>query len=467
MAERLKDRTSTLKKNDLLTLTVENYSGEGLGIARYQGQVIFVHRGIRGETALCRIEKVTKHLAYARAVSCTEVSPHRVESDCPYYGRCGGCDYRHMDYEEELYAKREKVQNAIRRLGGSDVELEAIYGAEETDAYRNKVQYPVSKDGAVGFFHARSHSVTDIERCRLESSDANAAAEALRIYMKRYQVSGYDELTHTGLIRHLYVRSNKAGECLICILANAEKLPHEKELVDIMRGACPDAVGIVLGVNREKTNVILGQSYRTLWGSDRISDELCGFRFSLSVPSFYQVNRRQAEVLYEKAVEYASLTGEETVLDLYCGVGTVTSVMAAKAKRAIGAEIVPEAIEDAKENAKQNGLHNIEFFCGDAADIAAKLSAEGLHPDVISVDPPRKGLAPEVIGHIAVMAPERVVYISCDPATLGRDIKLFAAQGYTLTRAAAVDLFPRTQHVETVVLMSRKKYSYEKMFRAK
>ena len=455
MAQRLKDRGTALKKNDILTLTVESYNGEGLGVARYEGQVIFVHRGIRGETALCRIEKVTKHLAYARVVSCETPSPCRQESDCPYYGRCGGCDYRHMEYAEELYAKREKVQNAIRRLGGSDVELEAMYGAEETDGYRNKVQYPVAKDGAVGFFRARSHTVTDIACCRLETAAANAAAEALRAYMREYRVSGYDEGSHTGLIRHLYVRSNKAGECLICLLVNGEALPHENELVDIMRKFCPSAVGIVLGVNRERTNVILGAHYRTLWGSDCIGDELCGFHFSLSVPSFYQVNRRQAEVLYKKAVEYADLTGEETVLDLYCGVGTVTSVMAAKAKRAIGAEIVSEAIEDAKENARQNGLHNVEFFCGDAADIAEKLAAEALQPDVISVDPPRKGLAPELIGHIAAMAPRRVVYISCDPATLGRDIKLFADRGYTLTRAAAVDLFPRTQHVETVVLLSQ------------
>ena len=446
---------SPLRKNDTVTLCVEGYTAEGLGLARYEGQVVFVHRGIRGEKALCRIEKVGKSLAYARVVSAEEPSPHRVEPDCPYYGKCGGCDYRHMDYEEELYAKREKVQTALKRLGGCEVEVEPVSAAAETERYRNKVQFPVSPDGKVGFYRARTHEVTDIRTCRLQTEAAERAAEALRCYREKYAVSGYDEVRHSGLLRHLFVRTDREGRSLICVVANAETLPHEEELVRMMRENCPQAVGVLLCTNREKTNVVLGERYRTLWGEDSLRDSLSGFCFRLSVPSFFQVNREQAEVLYEKAVSFADLTGRETVLDLYCGVGTVTSVLARHCARVIGAEVVPEAVEDAWENARQNGIRNAEFFCGDAGEVAAKLAAEGLRPDVVTVDPPRKGLAPEVVEEIASMAPQRVVYISCDPATLGRDVGRFRAAGYECTRAAAVDMFPRTSHVETVVLLSK------------
>ena len=246
-----------------------------------------------------------------------------------------------------------------------------------------------------------------------------------------------------------------AGECLICLLVNGERLPRETELTELLRRSVPGVVGVVLGINTRPGNAILGDRYRTLWGADTITDTLCGLTFRLSVPSFYQVNHDQAERLYEKALEFADLTGTETVLDLYCGAGTITEVMARRAKEAVGAEIVPEAIEDAKENARRNGLDNVRFFCGDASAVAADFAARGMHPDVICVDPPRKGLAPEVVDAVVAMAPERVVYVSCDPATLGRDVRRFADHGYRAVRAAAVDLFPRTAHVESVVLMSR------------
>ncbi|MGM9618297.1 MAG: 23S rRNA (uracil(1939)-C(5))-methyltransferase RlmD [Oscillospiraceae bacterium] len=446
---------SELRKNDIVTLTVEDYTGEGLGVARLEGRVIFVRRGVRGETCEARVEKVLKNTAYAKVVSVAEPSPHRREPDCPYYGRCGGCDYRHMDYAEELFAKKRKVQSALTRLGGSDVEVEEILAAASPTRYRNKAQYPISKDGAVGFYRAHSHDVTDIPACLLQTPQAEQAAETLRQWMRRYAVPGYDESAGRGLLRHLYVRCSAKGESLVCILCNGEKLPHERELTESLRAALPGLRGVVLGVNRRRDNVILADRYRTLWGEGFLEDTLCGLTFRLSVPSFYQVNRAQAEVLYGKALEFAGLTGTETVLDLYCGAGTITLVMAKEAGRVIGAEIVPEAIRDAEENRVRNAVENAEFFCGDAGAVAAKLAAEGLRPDVITVDPPRKGLAEDVVESIVRMEPGKVVYVSCDPATLGRDVRRFADFGYVARRAAAVDLFPGTQHVETVVMLTK------------
>ena len=333
--------------------------------------------------------------------------------------------------------------------------VEEILGAQDTLRYRNKAQYPVSKDGAVGFYRARTHEVIECEHCLLVRPEADAAAEALREYMQSCHVAGYDEKTGRGLIRHLYVRSNAAGESLICVLVNGDKLPKEDRLVALLRDACPKCTGIVLGTNTKKGNVILGDRYRTLWGSDRLEDTLCGKTFKLSVPSFYQVNRAQAERLYAKTIEFADLTGQETVLDLYCGAGTITLALSDHAKKVLGAEIVPEAIDDARENAARNGVKNAEFFCGDASDVAKKLARENLRPDVITVDPPRKGLAADVVESIAEMQPGRVVYVSCDSATMARDVKRLADLSYTAQRACAVDMFPRADHVETVVLLSK------------
>ena len=444
------------EKNKVYRARIQGYTSEGLGVARIDGQAVFVHQALRGEECDILILKVLKNAAFGKAVRVYEPSPHRVEPDCPYYGRCGGCDFRHMDRAEELAAKRQRVQDALARIGGSAVTVESIDGGEPLH-YRNKSQYPVAADGSVGFYKARSHQVIPVERCRIQKPQADKAAQALRDYIRLYGVSCYDEKTRRGLVRYLYVRTNGAGQSLLCVLVNGKKLPHERELVDLLRQAVPETVGVVLGVNTQPTGAVLGQEYRTLWGADVLTDTLCGLTFRLSVPSFYQVNREMAEVLYRRAVEFAGLTGTETVLDLYCGAGTITQVMARHAGRVIGAEIVPEAIEDARANAQRNGVENVEFFCGDASAVAADFAAKGLRPDVICVDPPRKGLAPEVVQAAAQMAPKRIVYVSCDPATLARDVKLFAQAGYRANRAAAVDMFPGTANVETVVLLSHKK----------
>ena len=444
-----------LAKNQEHTVTIEGYGEGGMGVARIDGRVVFVHGALRGEKCRVLILKTLKSVAFAKVLEVIEPSSERMESDCPYFPRCGGCTYRHIRYEEELRLKKQRVQDNLSRIGGSDVTVEEILGAQDTLRYRNKAQYPVSKDGAVGFYRARTHEVIECEHCLLVRPEADAAAEALREYMQSCRVAGYDEKTGRGLVRHLYVRSNAAGESLVCVLVNGDKLPKEDRLVTLLRDACPKCTGIVLGTNTKKGNVILGDRYRTLWGSDRLEDTLCGKTFRLSVPSFYQVNRVQAERLYAKAIEFAGLTGQETVLDLYCGAGTITLALSDHAKKVLGAEIVPEAIDDARENAARNGVKNAEFFCGDASDVAKKLARENLRPDVITVDPPRKGLAADVVESIAEMQPQRVVYVSCDSATMARDVKRLADLGYTAQRACAVDMFPRADHIETVVLLSK------------
>lgn len=439
-----------LAKNQEHTVTIEGYGEGGMGVARIDGRVVFVHGALRGEKCRVLILKTLKSVAFAKVLEVIEPSSERITPDCPYFPRCGGCTYRHIRYEEELRLKKQRVQDNLSRIGGSDVTVEEILGARDTLRYRNKAQYPVSKDGAVGFYRARTHEVIECEHCLLVKPEADAAAEALREYMQSCRVAGYDEKTGRGLVRHLYIRSNAAGESLVCVLVNGDKLPKEDRLVTLLRDACPKCTGIVLGTNTKKGNVILGDRYRTLWGSDRLEDTLCGKTFRLSVPSFYQVNRIQAERLYAKAIEFAGLTGQETVLDLYCGAGTITLALSDHAKKVLGAEIVPEAIDDARENAARNGVKNVELFCGDASDVAKKLARENLRPDVITVDPPRKGLAADVVESIAEMQPGRVVYVSCDSATMARDVKRLADLGYTAQRACAVDMFPRADHIETV-----------------
>ena len=444
-----------LEKGSIYTAVIDGYSSEGLGIARVNGAVVFVPHAVRGEEIDLRITKVMKTSCAGEIVKIHNPSPERMEPECPYAGKCGGCAYRHLTYPEELWAKRQRVQDALTRIGGLDLTVEEILGAKNPEHYRNKSQYPVGADGSIGFFQARTHKVVPIRRCLIQTEAADRTAQAVGEWMRRYKISAYDETTGKGLVRHVCVRVNRKGESLCCVVVNGNKVPREPELAAYVTAAVPHTVGVLLNSNTRRGNVVLGDKYRTLFGRNYLMDTLCGLEFKLSMPSFYQVNRDQAEVLYGKALEFAGLTGNETVLDLYCGIGTITLCLAKAAERVIGAEIVPPAIRDAKENALRNHVENAEFFCGDAADIAAKLESDGLRPDVVTVDPPRKGLAPEVIASVAAMGPEKVVYVSCDPATLGRDVKIFREFGYEAKRAAAVDMFPGTAHVETVVLLSR------------
>jgi 23S rRNA (uracil1939-C5)-methyltransferase len=436
-------------------LRIEGYGSAGEGVARLEGQAVFVKGAIQGELCQVQMLKIGKSAAWGQVDRVLEPSPHRQTPDCPQYPQCGGCQLRHMTYEEELTFKRLRVQEALRRIGGWEGEVTVIHGAKDPDRYRNKIQFPVAQGPKVGFFQARTHQVIDAPDCLLQPLPATRLRGAFRDWMEEYAVPAYDEKAHQGLIRHFYVRVNRRGESLCAVIANGTQLPHLEELIAALRRAEPDLVGVVLSVNTEKTNVILGKEYRTLWGQDYLEDTLCGLSFRLSVPSFYQVNRAQTEVLYGRALDFAALTGKETVLDLYCGIGTITLVMARKAARALGAEVVPQAIQDAQENAARNGVTNAEFFCADAGQAALTLASRGLKPDVISVDPPRKGLSADVIEAIAQMSPQRLVYVSCDPATLARDVKLLGEKGYHLQEAEAADLFPRTAHVETVCWLKR------------
>ena len=443
------------REGQLCRLVIDGYASDGAGVARLDGMVVFVQGGIRGEACDVRLTHVGRSALWGRVEEVVNPSPARIFPRCLHYTKCGGCQFRHMNYAEELEAKRIRVEDALRRLGGAEIHVSAILGAEQVDRYRNKAQFPVAKGPRIGFYRPRSHDVIDVDDCLLQGEAAARLRGAVKEWMAEYSIPAYNERTFTGLVRHVYVRTNRAGRSLCCLLVNGRGVPREVELVRALRRAEPNLAGIVLGVNEKHNNVILGDSYRTLWGEDFLSDTLCGLTFRLSVPSFYQVNPVQTEVLYGKALEFAGLTGAETVLDLYCGIGTISLVMARKAGMVWGAEVVPQAVDDAIANARRNHIENARFLCADAGEAARYLEGEGVRPDVVCVDPPRKGLAEDVVDTIADMGPERVVYVSCDPGTLGRDVKRFAGRGYTLKKAVAVDMFPRTAHVETVVLLSK------------
>ena len=450
-----------LKKNEIYPAEITGCSAEGLGVCRIDGQVVFVAGAIPGEKAQVKIVKVLKQLSYGILAELTLPSPHRITPDCPYNKKCGGCVFRHMDYEEELSVKAARIRDALTRIGGADAGEIRVLGAEKTESYRNKALFPVAEvagQADAGFYRARSHEVIPVERCLLQKSHADRARAAVVAWMREYHIAPYDELAHKGLVRHVYVRSAfGTGQVMVCIVVNGAKVPHERELVAFVREAVPECTTVVLGENTRKGNAVLGENFRTLWGEGTIDDTLCHLTFRLSPRSFYQVNHDQAERLYALAAEKAALTKKDTVLDLYCGTGTITLALAGQAGQAIGVELIPAAIRDAEENAARNGIENARFFCADAGQAALRLAAEGVKPTVIVVDPPRKGLSSDVIEAIDQMSPQRLVYVSCDPGTLARDVKILTERGFTLESADGVDLFPRCAHVETVVLLSRAK----------
>ncbi len=450
-----------LKKNDIIPLEITDITGQGSGIGRVDGMAVFVPMTAVGDKIDAHILKVKKNYAFAKTERVTSPSGLRIEPDCPCYSKCGGCVFRHLPYEEELKIKLRRVFDAITRIGGiTDFTMNEILGAEAPDRYRNKSQIPVGagKKGEVemGFFGSHSHRIVGTGECMLQPTEFDEIARAVKRWIDETGASVYNEQTHTGLIRHLYMRKGfSSGEVMVCLVINGEKLPDEEELVKRLRECCKDIVSIVVNVNREKTNVILGKTCRTLYGKDSITDELCGLEFRISPLSFYQINHDQTQSLYALAAKYAALTGDEFLIDLYCGAGTIGLSMADKAKRLIGVEVIPQAIENAKENARRNGIGNAEFLCMDAAEAAQELAKRGTRPNVVVIDPPRKGCDASVISSICTMSPQRVVYVSCDPETLARDLAAFDKQGYRLVEATPVDMFPRTQHVETVCLMSR------------
>lgn len=448
-----------MEKNKIYRAEIIGYSGDGASIARIHDMVVFVPGGAVGDQCDIRIVKIAKHYAFGRIERVFIKSKHRIEPECPYAAKCGGCCYWHITYEEELRAKAKKVQDALQRIGGVSLEPEAVCGSESIYHYRNKAQYPVgSRDNSVitGFYRPRSHDIIPIDHCLIQTELADNLAKCVRAWMEEYHIAPYNESTHTGIVRHIYVRSGFAtGQVLLCLVVKTPKLPAAGELIQMARKTVPGLCGVVLNVNKKPGNAILGDRFITLWGNDTLEDILCGNRFQLSPAAFYQVNRAQAEKLYEAALEYANLDSTKTALDLYCGAGTITLALAQEAKEVIGAEIVPQAVENAKSNAKLNHIQNARFICADAGQAASRLAKEGTRPDVIVVDPPRKGMDQASVNAIGLMHPKRVVYVSCDPATLARDVKLLREKGYEVKKYKVFDLFPRTAHVETVALLVR------------
>ncbi len=447
-----------LVKNQVYETTITDYTAEGQGVAHIEGCAVFIPNAIAGEKLTVRIEKAQKTWAAGKIVEILEKSPHRVNRECPVAKLCGGCDFWHMDYGEESRLKAERVRACLNRIGGENLTEVPILSAPTPYGYRNKAQYPVAaKKGRAyaGFFRAGTHDVVENRRCLILPEETDAVKDIVMDHVNQFRISVYDETAHKGLLRHIYVRRGAvSGQVLVCLVLNGGKLPRAEVLIERLKKV-PGFTTLVLSVNTRKGNAVLGDKFLTLYGPGYIEDTLCGLNFRLSPRSFYQVNHHQAQRLYEAAISQAEITKEDTVLDLYCGVGTITLAMASAAGKVIGVEVIPQAVEDAKDNAKRNGIENAEFFCGDAGQAALELEKNGVRPDVVVVDPPRKGLNADTIEALHRMSPRRIVYVSCDPATLARDVALLKERGYQLKNAMAADLFPRCAHVESVVTLSK------------
>ena len=451
-----------LKKNDIIRLRITSMTAQGSGVGKTEdGVVVFVPMSAIGDDLEVRILKTKKTYAYGKIETIVSPSENRIEVDCPVFRKCGGCVYRHISYEAELEIKYSRVRDALERIGGfENLKINPVAGNDRVDRYRNKAQLPArnSENGVeLGFFANHSHRIIPLDDCMLQPELFNRVNATVKRFMDETAQSAYDEGSKRGKLRHIYIMyAEQTGELMVCLVVNGNGLKQEDLLVKTLREEIPELKTVVINSNREDTNVILGGRNRTAYGSGHITDVLRGKSFKLSPMSFYQVNRNQAEKLYEIAENYANLTGNETLLDLYCGTGTIGLSMAEKCKSLVGVEIIADAVRDAEENAKANGITNARFICSDAAYAAEELRKEGTKPDVVIIDPPRKGCDAELIGTIVKMAPKRAVYVSCDPETLARDLKLFSEKGYEVREATPVDMFSRTAHVETVALLIRK-----------
>ena len=455
-----------IRKNETYEIEITDLNNLGYGVGRIFDLVVFVSGAVDGDLVSAKIIKITKSYAVGRLEKLLRPSVYRLSSPdpCPARG-CGGCAYRAVTYAHELELKRRSVAAAFRRAGLSDVTVLPVLATGKTEHYRNKAQYPVTgtpDEPVIGFFAPKSHRVTNARRCPLQPTLFGEILDEIAREIKEYKITPYDEETHTGLLRHIYLRSSKdEKEVLLTFVINGDTLPHAECVVRELTARFPALVGIGININREKTNVICGDKYQTLWGKDGITDTLAGVELSFSAASFYQVNRDAAELLYGKAKEIAEFRGDELLLDLFCGVGSIGLSMADAVRQVVGIEIVPDAVRCANENARRNGIQNASFFAGDASDVEILLagaeSALGrkLAPDAVVLDPPRKGCDPKLLDFLAARGIPKIVYISCNPETLARDAAILTRRGYTLSDVTPVDLFPRTSHVETVVLMTR------------
>ena len=455
------------KKNDICQVEIEDIGDSGEGIGKIDGFTLFIKDAVIGDVVEAKIMKAKKHYAYAKLERVLTPSPFRTTPECRLYRQCGGCQIQALDYARQLEFKQRKVRNNLIHIGKIeprilDEIMEAPVGMENPFHYRNKAQFPfgVDKEGKniTGFYAGRTHSIIANTDCALGVSENKLILEKILEYMEKEGVSAYDEKRHQGLIRHALIRKGfSTGQLMVCLVINGRELPAEDRLVKSLL-KIPGMTSISISINREKNNVIMGKEIRLLCGEEQIEDTIGGLTFRISPLSFYQVNPVQTERIYARALEYASLTGKETVWDLYCGIGTISLFLAGKAKRVYGVEIVPEAIKDARENAARNRIANVEFFVGKAEEVLpAKYEAEGIRADVIVVDPPRKGCDEACLSTMVQMRPKRIVYVSCDSATLARDVKYLEEHGYVLKRVGIFDNFPQSVHVETVCLLSNRK----------
>ena len=454
-----------VKKNDLCQVTIEDMGSDGEGIGKINGYTLFVKDAVIGDHIEVKIMKAKKNYAYAKLEKVLIPSSFRVQPRCVFHKQCGGCQIQALSYEKQLEFKQNKVKNNLIRIGGIDSNyldliMEEPVGMEEPFFYRNKAQFPLGKNKEgkpiTGFYAGRTHTIIENTECALGVKENQKILEIVLNYMKDYQVEPYEEEEHKGLIRHVLIRKGfSTGQLMVCLVINENQLPKEEKLVQELC-TVENMTSISLSVNKEKTNVIMGKKIRLLYGRPQIEDQIGGITFKISPLSFYQVNPVQTERIYSRALEYAMLTGEETVWDLYCGIGTISLFLAKKAKQVYGVEIIPQAIEDAKENAAGNRITNVSFYVGKAEEVLPeKYEKEGIYADVIVVDPPRKGCEEACLSTIVQMQPKRIVYVSCDSATLARDIKYLSEHGYELKKAGIFDNFPQTTHVETVCLLSK------------
>ncbi|HIW59017.1 MAG TPA: 23S rRNA (uracil(1939)-C(5))-methyltransferase RlmD [Candidatus Anaerobutyricum avicola] len=455
-----------LKKNQEILLTIEDFTREGEGLGKYQGFPLFVKDTVIGDKVKVSVTKLKKNYGYARLVDILEPSPDRVTPPCPVARQCGGCKIQQLSYEKQKEFKWNQVVNCLKRIGGfDDIEgkMEPIYGMEHPWHYRNKAQYPIGmdKNGNIiaGFYAGRTHTIVPNTDCLIQAEVNKDILEIILEYLRKNHIRPYEEKTHTGLVRHILTRVGfVTGEIMVCLVLNGKKeqLKNSAALVEKLADI-PGMTSIIVNTNKEKTNRILGAACETLWGRGYIEDYIGDVRYQIGPLSFFQVNPAQTKVLYSKALEYADLKGEEIVWDLYCGIGTISLFLAQKASQVCGVEIVREAIDDARRNAALNQMDNVTFFVGKAEEIVpAEYRRTGVRPDVIVVDPPRKGCDETLLHTMTAMAPERIVYVSCDPATLARDCRILCEEGYEITRVAVVDQFGHSCHVETVALLTRK-----------
>ena len=451
------------RKNDLVTLEIEDCGIDGEGIGKADGFTVFVKDAVIGDTVTAKIIKAKKNYGYGRLMEVLKPSPYRVEPKCEFARQCGGCQLQALSYDQQLVSKTNKVKGHLERIGGfTDIPMEPIIGMDELFHYRNKAQFPVgrNKEGKIvtGFYAGRTHNIIENRDCALGVAENKEVLDRVIAHMEKYGIEPYNEATGKGLVRHVLIRYGYfTKEVMVCLILNGNKIPKEEQLV---KSLCeiPGMTSITINVNKKHSNVILGEEIRLLWGQEYITDRIGDISYQISPLSFYQVNPMQTQKLYAKALEYADLHGQETVWDLYCGIGTISLFLAQKAKFVRGVEIVPAAIENAKENAKLNGLENTEFFVGKAEEVLPReYKKNGVYADVIVVDPPRKGCDETLLETMVEMNPERIVYVSCDSATLARDLKYLCERGYELRKVCPVDQFGMTVHVETVVLLSQQK----------